>query len=97
MTSMTMLIAFLLALVDPSQTYQLTVIGGSGSGRYACGSTVLIVGEKTRGHEVFSEWANPKWDGTGIDRVHRRKARLTMPCHDVTVEARFTGPAKRKS
>ncbi len=78
-----------------SQTYHLTVIGGSGSGNYTCGAKVTIVAEKHHGETVFAQW-HPGWDGdTAIDAVHQRKASLTMPCHDATVEAKFTAKAKR--
>lgn len=94
---MLMLIALLLGLMDPSPTYRLTVIGGSGSGVYTCGSIVPIVGDRKRGAEVFAQWF-AGWDGdTAIERIHLRKATLRMPCHDAQVEARFTAkPPKRR-
>lgn len=98
MISIVMLIALLLGPAGPLPMYRLTVTGGSGSGVYPCGAVVRIVGDKTRGAEVFGQWF-AGWDGdTAIDSHHQRKASLKMPCHDAQVEARFTAkPPKRTS
>ncbi len=96
---MLMLIALLFGFVAQSTTYHLTVIGGSGSGNYTCGSTVTIIADRRHGSEVFAQWsAVPMGDAT-IDRVHQRKATVrnhNVDCRAVTVEAHFAPqPPKR--
>lgn len=88
-----MLTALLVLMLQPT-TYRLTVIGGTGSGLYACGAPVKIVGDRKHGAEVFGQWFDG-WTGTAIDRVTQRKAVLTMPCHDQEIQAMFVPKGKR--
>lgn len=70
-------------------TYQLVVLGGSGSGSVECGKRVTITAERKHGDHVFREWF-VGWDGIAIESVSKRKTVLVMPCRDLTVEAKFS-------
>lgn len=90
------MLIYVLAAFLQTATFHLTVIGGTGSGDYVCGDPVKIVGDKKRGSEVFGQWF-AGWDGdTAIKRVHKRKATLTMPCHDAEAVAKFAPKAPKR-
>ena len=80
-----------------AQTYKLTVIGGTGSGTYACAATVTIIANRTKGAEVFSQWTTVPMGTAAIEHHHQRKATVkNHGCGPITVEARFTAKPRTK-
>ena len=93
----TILMIGMLQAVGVGPTYKLTVIGGSGSGVYACAATVTIIANKTKGAEVFSQWTTVPMGTAAIEHHHQRKATVkNHGCADLTVEAQFTAKPPKK-
>jgi hypothetical protein len=86
-----------LLVLQLAQTYKLTVIGGTGSGVYACAATVPIVANRTKGAEVFSQWTTVPMGTAAIEHHHQRKATVkNHGCADLTAEAHFTAKPRTK-
>ena len=71
-------------------TYELTVVNGSGSGRYPYGTSVPVSANAPKAGEQFNRW-------TGdvailpIQDLKRTSTTALMPSMDVTITANYTG------
>ena len=93
----TLLIWSVISMMQPqpaADLLALTVLNGTGSGLYKCGSTVTIKAPRTvptygtgddrvvrrvKEDLVFAEWFSDWTGDVSIDKVHKNKARLKMP------------------
>lgn len=85
--------------LQPTPTYHVAVIGGTGSGDYLCGQPATIVADKTQGETVFTQW-HLGWDGEVEivkGHVHHRRLTITAPCHRVVIlEAKFMAKSPKR-
>ncbi len=84
-TAICLLLVFPPLAVGQTTTYQLTVTNGSGSGAYAPGTIVEIRANVPAGYR-FDQWIG---DTDGIEDDLQSPTRVTLPAHDVHLEARF--------
>ena len=70
----------------PEDTYQLTVIGGSGSGRYAPGTSVTVTADAPASGKVFDGWT-----AVGVTLADPSASTVTfpMPAGNVTLTAKW--------
>lgn len=69
--------------------YTVTVIGGSGSGSYAAGTTVQITANTPAAGSVFSKWVTDS-QGVSLASVSTTPTTFTMPSNNVTITAEYT-------
>jgi uncharacterized repeat protein (TIGR02543 family) len=69
-------------------TYTLTVVNGSGSGSYAAGTVVTIVGGALPSGETFAGWT-----GASVANASDLSTTLTMPAANTTVTANYSTPS----
>lgn len=72
-----------------SGLYVVTVNGGSGSGSYAAGATVLITANTPAAGSVFSKWVTTS-QGVTLASVSTTPTTFKMPANDVTITAEYT-------
>lgn len=72
--------------------YTVTVIGGSGSGSYAAGTTVQITANTPAAGSVFSKWVTDS-QGVSLASVSTTPTTFTMPSNNVTITAEYTTAA----
>ena len=70
----------------PEDTYQLTVIGGSGSGRYAPGTSVTVTANAPATGKVFDGWTAV---GVTLADPSASTVTFTMPAGNVTLTAKW--------
>ncbi len=70
----------------------VTVNGGSGSGTYATGATVLITANTPAAGSVFSKWTTTS-QGVSLANVSATPTTFSMPANDVVITAEFTAAA----
>jgi Divergent InlB B-repeat domain len=66
--------------------YQLTVVGGTGSGEYAAGTMVTLTANAPPAGEVFQ-----KWTGATVASPTSATTTIKMPAGNTTVTANFAG------
>ena len=77
---------------DPAPpTYDVTVIGGTGSGSYAAGATVNITADPAPAGKVFDGWTS--FDGVIFANANNESTAFTMPAKAVTVTATYKDSA----
>lgn len=69
--------------------YVVTVIGGSGSGSYASGTTVQITANTPAAGSVFSKWVTDS-QGVSLASATATPTTFTMPSNNVTITAEYT-------
>lgn len=69
--------------------YVVTVIGGSGSGTYAQGTTVQIIANTPAAGKVFSKWTTDS-QGVTLASVSTTPTTFVMPANNVTITAEYT-------
>ncbi|MBO5207858.1 MAG: leucine-rich repeat protein [Lachnospiraceae bacterium] len=69
--------------------YVVTVIGGSGSGSYAPGATVIITANTPAAGKVFSKWTTES-QGVTLASVSLSPTTFVMPSNNVTITAEYT-------
>ena len=74
-----------------SQTYRLTVQGGSGSGEYKEGEIVAITADKPAEGLVFDKWIVE--GDVKIADASDQKTTITMPAHHTVVKASYKNKA----
>lgn len=72
--------------------YVVTVIGGSGSGSYAPGATVIITANTPTAGKVFSKWTTES-QGVTLASVSVSPTTFVMPSNNVTITAEYTDGA----
>lgn len=70
----------------PENSYQLTVIDGSGSGEYVAGAEVGIEAHSAEGGQQFKEWTG---DRAHILDSEAAKTRLIMPTDNIQIKATY--------
>lgn len=65
-------------------TYELTISGGTGSGKFKEGDRVTIIAESSNPKEIFSHWDG---DVEYVDDVSLKTTTVTMPAKDITLTA----------
>lgn len=68
--------------------YTVTVVGGSGSGTYDVGSTVIIAANTPATGKVFSKWTTES-QGVTLASVSMTATTFIMPANNVTVTANY--------
>ncbi|MEG1848358.1 MAG: leucine-rich repeat protein [Lachnospiraceae bacterium] len=81
---------------DNTRTYNVKVIGGSGSGSYKPGTIVSIHAFAVSDGRVFYMWSTPS-NGVGFTGVQTASTTFTMPNNDVVVTANYGGPQTASS
>ncbi len=74
--------------IPPPVNYSLTVVGGSGSGTYAAGTTVSISAGNAPAGQVFSSWT-----GAPVANPQALNTTLVMPAAATVVTANFQASA----
>jgi hypothetical protein len=69
-------------------TYKLTVIGGSGSGRYTAGVRVPLTADAAPAGQMFAQWSVDP-DDVAIEPVTQSSAVLITTDEPTTVRARY--------
>ncbi|MDE6388906.1 MAG: leucine-rich repeat protein [Lachnospiraceae bacterium] len=69
--------------------YTVTVLGGSGSGSYAAGTTVQITANTPAAGSVFSRWVTES-QGVSLANVSQTPTTFVMPSNNVTITAEYT-------
>ncbi|MGM0452696.1 MAG: InlB B-repeat-containing protein, partial [Thermodesulfobacteriota bacterium] len=70
-----------------SETYRLTVSGGTGSGDYLPGDAVGLVAESPPADQVFDQWTG---DTVRVENINLAETKLLMPAADVDLAAAYT-------
>lgn len=70
-------------------TYMVTVINGTGSGRYEEGDTVYIEANQPYEGQWFGDWYS--WGDVDFEDYEEESTSFIMPAYDVTVKATFWG------
>jgi|GEM_PF-6256089 len=73
--------------VDRVDRFLLTVINGSGSGRYEAGTSVNVVADPAPAGYVFDRWISDS--GDALDDPTAESFVFIMPDHDVTLRATY--------
>ncbi|MBQ3104895.1 MAG: leucine-rich repeat protein [Lachnospiraceae bacterium] len=74
---------------DGNRLFTLTVVNGTGGGKYAAGSTVTIQANAAPSGSGFANWSSDKSVNFGDST--KSQTTLTMPNSDLKVTANFTG------
>ncbi len=77
---------------QPSSTYTLNVINGSGAGAYASGSTVPITSNAPTSGDVFLDWT-----GATVQSASAPSTTLVMPASNTTVTANYAAVSTQTS
>lgn len=80
------------AILEPETNFNLTVVGGTGSGRYSVGSEVTATADAPPVGQEFAHWmVSPEGAvlGSCFSLTHA-STRITMPPYDVTLTATFS-------
>ncbi|MBP5564507.1 MAG: hypothetical protein J6X45_02155, partial [Lachnospiraceae bacterium] len=75
--------------------YTVTVEGGSGSGSYAQGASVIITANNPESGKVFDKWTTE--DGVTLLKADMAATYFTMPAKNVTVKAVYKEDTKKES
>lgn len=72
----------------PEPMYTLTVVGGSGSGKYKAGELINLVPTESKGEQQFKNWTVTSGDYTFADPTAPEQ-HITMPDGDLTLTVEY--------
>lgn len=81
---------------NSNQQYRLTVQNGSGDGAYRAGTSIIITADAPPAGQRFDRWTSIAND-FNITSATSSITTITMPSHDLTIVANYTGASSNGS
>lgn len=81
---------------NSNQQYRLTVQNGSGDGAYRAGTSIIITADAPPAGQRFDRWTSISND-FNITSATSSITTITMPSHDLTIVANYTGASSNGS